>query len=273
MIEFNALASLAFGLGVKHGLDPDHLAAIDGLTRFNATTQPRLARFCGMLFSAGHGSVVVGIAVAAASLSQRWTPPAWLDFIGSWGAIAVLAALGFGNLYAVLRTPDGELTRMMGFKGRWLERLLRASNPVTVCLLGVLFALSFDTVSQGLMFAMTTDQAGGLQQAGLLGVCFTLGMMLTDGINGFWIARLIRQADRDAAIASRVMSVLIAIISLLTAVFGAAALTVPAVEVWVQDKQSLLGLAITGLIAAGYGVVAWRCSRARAACTAAATRS
>jgi high-affinity nickel-transport protein len=273
MIEFNALAPLAFGLGVKHGLDPDHLAAIDGLTRFNAATQPRLARFCGMLFSVGHGSVVVGVAIAAASLSQRWTPPAWLDFIGSWGAIAVLAALGFGNLYAVLRTPEDEPTRVMGLKARWLERLLRASNPVTVCLLGVLFALSFDTVSQGLMFAMTADQVGGLRQAGLLGVCFTLGMMLTDGVNGFWIARLIHQADRSAAAASRAMSVLIAIISLLTAALGAIALTVPAVGVWAEDKQTLLGLAITGLITAGYAVVAWRYSRARAVCTEAAARS
>ena len=33
-----------FLLGLKHGLDPDHLAAIDGLTRFNAARRPRLAR-------------------------------------------------------------------------------------------------------------------------------------------------------------------------------------------------------------------------------------
>ena len=30
------LVALAFVLGMKHGMDADHLATIDGLTRFNA---------------------------------------------------------------------------------------------------------------------------------------------------------------------------------------------------------------------------------------------
>ena len=40
-----ALATLVFLLGVKHGLDADHLATIDGLTRHNALVRPRLARW------------------------------------------------------------------------------------------------------------------------------------------------------------------------------------------------------------------------------------
>jgi high-affinity nickel-transport protein len=34
--EWSALAALVFLLGLKHGFDADHLAAIDGLTRYNA---------------------------------------------------------------------------------------------------------------------------------------------------------------------------------------------------------------------------------------------
>jgi high-affinity nickel-transport protein len=48
---WTALCALAFVLGARHGFDADHLATIDGLTRYNARTNPALARFCGALFS------------------------------------------------------------------------------------------------------------------------------------------------------------------------------------------------------------------------------
>src|SRR5260363_375907 len=50
--------SLAFALGARHGLDPDHLIAIDNLTRYNASRRPLLARWCGFFFAMGHGMVV-----------------------------------------------------------------------------------------------------------------------------------------------------------------------------------------------------------------------
>lgn len=39
-----ALVMLVFVLGLKHGFDADHLATIDGLTRYNARQRPALAR-------------------------------------------------------------------------------------------------------------------------------------------------------------------------------------------------------------------------------------
>ena len=38
------LAALVFLLGLRHGLDPDHLVAIDGLTR--ASTREGARRWC-----------------------------------------------------------------------------------------------------------------------------------------------------------------------------------------------------------------------------------
>ncbi len=38
---WTALCMLAFVLGARHGFDADHLATIDGLTRYNARTNPR----------------------------------------------------------------------------------------------------------------------------------------------------------------------------------------------------------------------------------------
>ncbi len=38
------LVLAVFIRGLKHGMDPDHLATIDGPTRFNAHQRPRLSR-------------------------------------------------------------------------------------------------------------------------------------------------------------------------------------------------------------------------------------
>jgi high-affinity nickel-transport protein len=67
-----ALSLLVFVLGLKHGFDADHLATIDGLTRFNSRLRPGLARYCGALFSLGHGVVVVAIALAVSTLARHW---------------------------------------------------------------------------------------------------------------------------------------------------------------------------------------------------------
>jgi high-affinity nickel-transport protein len=49
------VAPATFVLGAKHGLDADHLATVDGLTRCNARTNPWLCRRAGALLSLGHG--------------------------------------------------------------------------------------------------------------------------------------------------------------------------------------------------------------------------
>jgi len=64
-----SLVAVVFLLGVKHGLDPDHLAAIDGLTRYNAVRRPALSRWSGLLFSAGHGVVVTAVAIVVATVA------------------------------------------------------------------------------------------------------------------------------------------------------------------------------------------------------------
>ena len=74
--DWLSLLILTFVLGLKHGFDADHLATIDGLTRYNARYRPGLARYCGSLFSLGHGAVVVGIALGTTLLAGQWVVPA-----------------------------------------------------------------------------------------------------------------------------------------------------------------------------------------------------
>jgi len=147
--DMSTLGALVLVLGMKHGFDADHLATIDGLARFNARSNPRLARFCGVLFSLGHGAVVIAIALIVSTLAQQWKIPGWLEVFGAWVSIAFLAALGLANLIAVLRCDATQMVQPVGFKGRFLGRLARVKSPGLVALVGALFALSFDYHQSG----------------------------------------------------------------------------------------------------------------------------
>src|SRR5512137_1976848 len=99
--EWSALCALVFLLGLKHGFDADHLATIDGLTRFNTRAGRPFARYCGVLFSLGHGLVVLAVAVLVSLASTRWETPQWLETSGVWISIGFLTLLGVLNLRAV----------------------------------------------------------------------------------------------------------------------------------------------------------------------------
>ena len=247
-----ALGLVVFLFGIKHGFDADHLAIIDGLTRFNARANPRLARYCGALFSLGHGAVVILIAMAVSVLAVRAEAPQWLQAFGAWASVAFLTALGLLNIYAVLRAHPEHIVRPQGIKGRFLGGLTRAASPGLVALVGALFAISFDTLSQAALFSLTAANFGGWQHSLTIGLLFTLGMLLTDGINGLWISRLIRRADQTARIASRVMSLVVGGVSLLVAAFGAARIFLPSIDVWSEGRELVFGAGVVVVIAASY---------------------
>lgn len=254
-----SLVAVVFLLGLKHGLDPDHLAAIDGLTRYNAGARPRLARWSGLLFSAGHGMVVTAVAITVATVASEWQAPRWLENTGTWVSIGFLALLGVANLAAVLRTPRGEVVRPVGMRSRLFARLTQAGHPVLVAAVGAAFALSFDTIGQAVIFSVTGSHLAGWPFAAALGLVFTAGMMATDALNGLWVSRLVRSADRRAAAASRVMSLAIGGISLAIAGVAIARQVLPAVDARVDEWGAALGVAVIVLVLAAY-LVATRAS-------------
>jgi nickel/cobalt transporter (NiCoT) family protein len=260
--EWTALCALVFLLGLKHGFDADHLATIDGLTRYNVRQQRWFGRYCGALFSLGHGVVVLAIALGVGVASERWDAPAWLEVFGAWTSILFLTLIGIVNLYAVLSTAPDQVVAPVGLKGRLLGRLNQAGHPLTVALVGALFALSFDTVSQSALFALTAVQFGGVGHALVLGLLFVFGMLVTDGINGLWISRLIAKADQLACIASRVMSLAVSGMSLLVAAFGAAKLMLPTVEAWSEGKDLAFGSLVVAVIALSFSAAVLLARRA-----------
>ena len=250
--NWTALAVLVFLLGLKHGFDADHLAAIDGLSRHNARHGRAFARYCGLLFSLGHGVVVLGVALAVGLASGTWNTPPWLELGGAWFSIVFLSLIGIVNLRAVLAAAPQEVVAPVGIKCRLLGRLTHAARPWSVALVGGLFALSFDTVSQSALFAMTATRFGGVLHALALGVLFMLGMLVTDGINGLWITRLIARADQIAVIASRVMGLAVAGVALLVAALGAARMASPAVDALTEGHELVFGAIVVAVLGSSY---------------------
>ncbi len=250
--DWLALTAVVFLLGLKHGFDPDHLAAIDGLARYNAGPRPRLSRWSGLLFSAGHGVVVTLVAVTVATIAIGWRAPGWLEHAGAWISIGFLTLLGVANLGAVLRTPAGVAVRPAGIRSRLFARLTHAGHPVLVAAVGAAFAISFDTISQAVLFSITGSHLAGGMFAALLWLVFTAGMIATDTVNGLWVSRLLRRADARAAAASRVMSVAIGLLAIAIAAAGAARQALPALDEGLREWSLALGAAILVTVACAY---------------------
>lgn len=248
--EWSALIGLVFALGLRHGIDADHIATIDALTRLS---ERQRARWCGTLFALGHGSVVLTLVLAVALGSQGWQPPAWLAPTGAWVSITLLALLGAANLRAAWRAAPDDIVALGGLRGRWVSRLVGSSHPAAAAAVGALFALSFDTVSLAVMFALAGLAAGGAMQAAVLGGVFAAGMALTDGANGFWLAHLLQKTGRAAARASRITAVAVGSASLGVALFGALRWLSPVAERWAEGAGLWIG---AGLMLFTLGVCA-----------------
>ena len=201
------------------------------------------------------------IALAVGFASTQWQVPQWMENVGAWISISFLTLLGLLNLRAVLLTPADAIVAPVGLKGRLLGRLSQASSPGLVAFVGALFALSFDTISQAALFSLTAQQFGGLGPALALGLLFTAGMLVTDGLNGLWIQRLIARSDELARVASRVMSLAVGGVSLLIAGFALAKLLLPRVDAWSDGKELLFGAGVVLVVLASYVAGRWLAGR------------
>jgi len=175
----NSTLLLAFALGVRHGTDPDHLTAIDGLSRL----RPRAAN--GLLFAIGHGSVVTLLAAGVGHvLAGR------VAFLGPW----MLILIGVVNGWKVCRPSPVPLV---------------VKRPIVAqpFLLGMVLAAGFETASQ-LSALILADQANPW----LFGAAFSGGMALVDGLDGYLAASTLSLAARgemNARIASRFLGILV----------------------------------------------------------------
>ena len=117
-LQWGAVAS-AFGLGLRHGFDWDHVAAITDIT--GSQVDRRRSLTLSTLYIVGHAAVVT--ALGGAAIAAGSTIPAWLD--GLMGRIVGATLVGLGVYVLVALVRDGRQARM---RSRWMLAIAAARS-------------------------------------------------------------------------------------------------------------------------------------------------
>ena len=269
-------ALLAYGLGLRHAVDADHIAAIDNVTRKLMQARKRPAAV-GLFFSLGHSTVVVlasaALALTAAAFRQQFdtvrdigglvgtlVSSGFLLLIGIIN-LAILAPVlqGIRRLRAGGAVAEGDLDRLpAGLVARLLRPLLGLIGASwQMYPLGFLFGLGFDTASEiGLLGIAAAEGAHAMPLWSIMvfPALFAAGMALVDTLDGMLMLGAYGWAFREPL---RKLYYNLAI----TLVSALVALVIGGVEALglIGDRLELRGALWSGIAALGRhsGAVGW----------------
>ena len=197
-------ALLAYGFGLRHAVDADHIAAIDNVTR-RLMQEGKRPVAVGFMFSLGHSTVVVlgSAAIAGAALTLQHRLDGFRSVAGVVGTLVsafFLFAIAFVNLivlrsiyHTFVKVRRGEpyveedLDLLLGSRG-FLSRIFRPifhmiEHSWHMYPLGFLFGLGFDTATEiGLLGISAAEASRGLSFWSILvfPALFAAGMSLID---------------------------------------------------------------------------------------------
>ena len=196
-----------YGLGLRHAVDADHIAAIDNVTR-KLMQDRRRPVAVGFFFALGHSTVVI---IAAAAVAVAATLLGTFDAIKGVGgiigtgvsalfllAIAAMNVVIFLSIYRSYRRVrsggtyvEEDLDLLLnnrGFLARIFRPLFRmVSRSWHMYPLGFLFGLGFDTATEVAMFGVSAAQAAKgipIEAVMVFPVLFAAGMSLVDTTDG-----------------------------------------------------------------------------------------
>lgn len=205
---FLGTALLAYGFGLRHAVDADHIAAIDNVTR-KLMQEGKRPVAVGFFFALGHSTVVVlataGVAATATLLSQRFEQFKDVGgIIGTSVSALFLFAIAAANLVilrAIWRTwrhvraggryVDADFDILLNSRGV-LARLFRpvfrlVTKSWHMFPLGFLFGLGFDTATEVALLGISATQAAqgiSIWSIMVFPALFAAGMSLVDTTDG-----------------------------------------------------------------------------------------
>ena len=236
-------AFLAYGFGLRHAVDADHIAAIDNVTR-KLMQEGKGPVAVGFFFSLGHSTVVV-----LASIAVAVTATAFKDYLERFHAIGDIIGTSISatflllialinvfiliNVYKVFqrvkkggRLADEDLGLLLSAKGGLFARMFGPLFRVIerswhMYPLGFLFGLGFDTATEvGLLGISAAEASNGLSIWSILAfsALFTAGMALIDttdsilmlGAYGWAFVKPLRKLYYNMTITS--VSIIVAVI-------------------------------------------------------------
>ncbi len=192
------LGVAAFLFGLRHAVDPDHIAAIDGTTRKLMRDGQRPVTV-GFYFSLGHSTIVFVLSAIVALfgtvIKAHFPELEHLGAaIGTWVSALFLLAIAGANVVVLLEILRGSRHDSVDAElpGGMLTRVLRPALDMVKCSahmypIGVLFGLGFDTATEvALLGISAASGAGGMPLAYilLLPLLFAAGMSLVDTAEG-----------------------------------------------------------------------------------------
>lgn len=206
-------ALLAWGLGLRHALDADHIAAIDGATRKLVQAGARPVGI-GMFFALGHSSVVLLACAALPATAMVFAGS--LEAVGAVGgvigsvvSILFLLAMAVANAVILAQVWQALAAERAGrpMSGAEMDRLQQGGGMLAALFrplfrlvgrswhmapLGFLFGLGFDTAASVALLGVSAAQAGSglpLWSIMVLPVLFAAGMVLVDTLDGLLMVR------------------------------------------------------------------------------------
>ena len=205
---FLGTALLAYGFGLRHAVDADHIAAIDNVTR-KLMQEGKRPISVGFFFALGHSTVVIfaaaGVAVTATLLSTRFEQFKSVGgIIGTSVSALFLFAIATANLFilrSVWRTwrhvraggryVDDDFDIFLNSRGL-LARLFRplfrlVTKSWHMFPLGFLFGLGFDTATEVALLGISATQAAqgiSIWSIMVFPALFAAGMSLIDTTDG-----------------------------------------------------------------------------------------
>lgn len=190
-----------FLLGLRHGLDADHLAMIDNITR-KLGSESRENSFVGTFFAAGHSVTVTAMALVVITLANAFLPyEAFLQILGvgiSAGLLYVIAFINIlilANLIRVWKRKESfaskDTASIGGLYSKIYGRLaLFVSRQWQMLGVGMLFGVAFDTVSEVGALSLSALLAHSPFYAILPVLLFDIGVITSDTTDGFVMKRV-----------------------------------------------------------------------------------
>ncbi|WWC61267.1 uncharacterized protein I303_103848 [Kwoniella dejecticola CBS 10117] len=208
------LALLAWTIGLRHGLDADHISAIDNATR-QLVSLGQLPITCGLFFSLGHSTIVIVVNVAIAISVDIYDK---LDKVGSVGGIigasvssSFLFLIACINIYFLIITirqrraikrrqdaglpleDDADVNANKVYGGGCMVRIIRpvlraVDRSWKMYPVGILFGFGFDTASSIALLAISAIAQRGpngkeISHGKIVILPFTAGMSLVDSLD------------------------------------------------------------------------------------------
>jgi hypothetical protein len=177
--------------------------------------------------------------------------PEWLDAVGLWISTCFLVWLAYRNLKFCFSGHDDHHHAGSPLQRKILQALGPFAHPMGV---GFGFAISFDSLAQAGLMAAKGHELGGLFAIVALALSFGMGMTLADTSNGLLMHWLVHRSQALAHNAGRIMSGVIAVLSLMVVAVGHASQHFENLEAIWDAWGAYIGLSVTGMAILVYGV-------------------